>query len=212
MVRALFLLLVLGNLVFYIWAAGYLGGRDEGREPERLRAQVEPARMEVRVLSGTAQSSPGCRQVAPIPVATAEGLKLALEGKTGVAVQLLPKTLTSYWVSIPSLGSKAAAEKKTAELKQLGISDFFVVNDPGPNLHGISLGLFHTEESANERLQQLGRKGVKSARIETRPRPAEQAGLEIRGTAEFLAKQLPDVLASFSVTDAGECAPPSPAQ
>jgi hypothetical protein len=116
----------------------------------------------------------------------------------------VPKPLTSYWVSIPSLGSKAAAEKKAGELKQLGITDFFVVNDPGPSLHGISLGLFHTEESANERLLQLAKKGVKSARVETRPRPAEQAGVEIRGSLAFLLKQLPEVLTSFSV-EAVEC-------
>lgn len=205
MARALFLLLVLANLLFFVWAAGYLGGRDEGREPERLRTQIDPAKLSIRVLAGGIQASPACRQVAPIPVATAEGLKLALEGKDGVVVRLLPKLLTSYWVSIPSLGSKAAAEKKAAELKQLGITDFFVVNDPGPNLHGVSLGLFHTEDSANERLQQLSRKGVKSARVETRPRPAEQAGVEIRGPTEFLVKQLPEILTSFSVAAAAEC-------
>lgn len=209
MARSLFLLLVLGNLVFFVWASGYLGGRDDGREPARMQGQIEPGRLGVSSLSAGSlppQAAIGCRLVAPVAIATAEGLKVALEGKEGATAKLIPKPLTSYWVSIPSLGSKAAAEKKAGELKQLGIADFFVVNDPGPSLYGVSLGLFHTEESANERLQQLARKGVKSARIEARPRPADQAGVEIRGPSAFLERQLPEVLTSFSV-DATECPP-----
>ena len=132
-------------------------------------------------------------------------LKSALEGREGVSATLLPRALTSYWVSIPPQSNKAAAEKKAAELKELGITDFFVVNDPGPSFNAISLGLFHTEDSANERLAQLTRKGVKSARIDTRPRPADQAGLEVRGPADFLAKQLPELLVSFSVAPATDC-------
>ena len=45
MVRALVLLLVLANLLFFVWAAGYLGTGNEGRVPERLTALLQPDRV-----------------------------------------------------------------------------------------------------------------------------------------------------------------------
>ncbi len=49
MAQVVFLLLLVANLVYFIWSAGYLGGGSEGREPERLAAQIQPERMEIAV-------------------------------------------------------------------------------------------------------------------------------------------------------------------
>lgn len=204
MTRGLFLLLLLINLGFYIWAHGYLGPRDDGHEPERLAAQLQAERMTVAVAD--AKAALGCRNIGPVPILTAEGVRTAVESAGGGAkASLEPVELFSYWVSIPPQSSKAAADRKADELKQLGVSDFYIVNDPGASRYSVSLGLFHSEDSANERLQQLLKKGVRSARIEPRPRPPEHAAVTIRGSLDFLNRQLPEILKPFSLLS-GECA------
>ena len=55
MARLAFLLLVLANLAFFVWAAGYLGGTDEGREPDRLRNQINPDKLRIAVAEARAR-------------------------------------------------------------------------------------------------------------------------------------------------------------
>jgi hypothetical protein len=85
-----------------------------------------------------------------------------------------------WWVYMPPLGDKAAADKKTRELKALGVSDYFVVQE-GANRHAISLGVFSSEKRAQERLTELQGQGVRSARIGIRPDKDGNLRLEVRG-------------------------------
>jgi hypothetical protein len=88
---------------------------------------------------------------------------------------------SGYWVFIPPLLNKEEVGKKTAELQQLGIQDFFVVQASGPNQLAISLGTYRTEEAANAGLETLRAKGVKSAKVgERKVRPPFNT-LEIHG-------------------------------
>jgi hypothetical protein len=66
-----------------------------------------------------------------------------------------------HWVYIPALLSKADADKKAAQVKALGISDFSVLQDDGAWI--VSLGAFKTEDNAKQQLAQLNQKGVRSA-------------------------------------------------
>jgi len=50
-----FFLLVFANLIFFVWAVGYLGGTDEGREPQRLMQQLHPEQL--RVVQNPADSA-----------------------------------------------------------------------------------------------------------------------------------------------------------
>ncbi|MDR1349290.1 MAG: SPOR domain-containing protein [Zoogloeaceae bacterium] len=85
-----------------------------------------------------------------------------------------------WWVFIPPLADRAAAEKKAAELTQLGIRDFFIANN-GAQQFAISLGIFSSEESAHRHLEELRGKGVRSARVGPRRLEKAQQSLEIRG-------------------------------
>lgn len=93
------------------------------------------------------------------------------------------KDIKSWWVFIPPLPSKSEAEKKTAELKKLGIDDFLIVSDSGPNRWAISLGVFSSESGAQKRLANLKEKGVKSARTAVRSGPDSNYTVEARGPA-----------------------------
>jgi hypothetical protein len=74
----------------------------------------------------------------------------------------------SHMVYIPSQGGHEGADRKAAELRRLGIQDFYVIpeSQPNPALHwAISLGVFKTEDAAKAYIGQLIPKGVRSARI-----------------------------------------------
>jgi hypothetical protein len=200
--RVVFLLLILANLVFFVWAQGYLGGtEDAGREPARLQAQIQPERLNVKHPDAAPPSVPQaaaaastvvasvCRRVGPLTAADADKLKKSLLAK-GIAVTANAVEEYSYWVYIPPLGGKDALDKKTQELKQLGVADFFIVNDDGANRGAISLGLFHQESAAKELIQLLAKKGVRTAKIGTKVRKTDKALLDVRGAQELLDASL----------------------
>lgn len=87
----------------------------------------------------------------------------------------------SFWVYIPPLATKKEAEAKTAELKKLQVDDFFIIQESGPNNHAISLGLFSTREAAENYLETLKGKKVKSARIAERNGKPALVSLELSG-------------------------------
>lgn len=70
-----------------------------------------------------------------------------------------------YWVYIPPLKNKSAANRRVSQLKKLGIKEYFIVQDAGALRYAISLGVFKTQEAALNHLNELKAKGVRSARI-----------------------------------------------
>jgi hypothetical protein len=70
-----------------------------------------------------------------------------------------------YWVYIPPLRNRAAVNRKIAELKALGIREYFVVQTSGSWLNAISLGVFKTRDAAQHFLQVLNTRGVHTARV-----------------------------------------------
>lgn len=70
-----------------------------------------------------------------------------------------------YWVYIPSLKNKAAANRKIFKLKAQGVKEYFIVQDKGALRYSISLGVFKTPEAAQNYLNELRAKGVRSAQI-----------------------------------------------
>jgi hypothetical protein len=76
--------------------------------------------------------------------------------------------VTSWLVHIPPQGSKEAADKKAAELRNLGVTNFYVMQGDSPLKYAISLGVFKTEAGAQALLTQLNKQGVHSARVAPR--------------------------------------------
>ena len=70
-----------------------------------------------------------------------------------------------YWVYIPPLKNKAAANRKIAELQAAGVKEYFVVQTPGHWLNAISLGVFKTREAAENFLLVVHAKGVRTAKV-----------------------------------------------
>ncbi len=210
--RIAFFLLVLANLLFLVWGGDYLGGKEEGREPQRLRNQLHPEKMKVTLAlpaaaaaaTATTTAPPSaCRRIEGVAAKDAGALQQALLG-AGLVAAVLPAAEPNYWVTIPALPNKAAADKKAGELKFFGVGDFHVMPGEGGTFV-ISLGLFRDEAAATQFLQILTKKGVKSAHIETRTKPAPTTRLEVRGAADVLAKRLPELLSAAAGATVADC-------
>ncbi len=66
----------------------------------------------------------------------------------------------AYWVLLPPAISRAEARETLARLKQLQISDYFLV-PTGEKANAISLGVFSKFESAHRRIKQMQKLGFK---------------------------------------------------
>jgi hypothetical protein len=96
------------------------------------------------------------------------------------ATQRSVQEVASHIVYIPPQGDKESADKKVGELRRLGITDFYVMQDNSPMRWGISLGVFRTEESARAHLAALNLKGVRSARIGQRTVSTSMVAFQFR--------------------------------
>ena len=114
-------------------------------------------------------------------------------------------TVSSWWVHVPSQGSKEAADRKAAELRKLGVNDLFIVNDPGPSQFAISLGLYRNEAQANRLLETLREKGVRSAQVAGRG--ATVLRVEVRGPSDGLATLASDLSERLRGANRLECHP-----
>ena len=211
--RALVFLLLLANLLFLAWAEGYLGSSSN---PDAFRVQQQLLADQVKVVArdepppettnpeniGKAVENKEpeiCLQLSNLLTAEADLLETRLTEKLPAftAVRTTVAASTSYWVFIPPVANKQEVDAKVAALKKLGVPEFFVVQESGPNNRAISLGLFSSKEAANSRLEALRGQGVKSAKVGERNVKPASASLEIRGPeaqTEALRQALTDAL------------------
>jgi hypothetical protein len=74
------------------------------------------------------------------------------------------ETATSYRVYLPSLPSRKLAERKRAQLTELGFKEHYIIDEPDRE-NAVSLGVFAVEKNAAALVRALAEKGV-SARQE----------------------------------------------
>lgn len=207
LLRAAFLLLVLVNLWFFAWGRGYFGDVEEAREPKRLTSQLSPEKLRVVSAVKPSVAPQACRMLSGL--SPEEALRLKTQaGEKAPGLELVVKpgqespAASTYWVLIPPLLNRQAAEKRLLELKRLGLSDATLMQEEGPGRFAISLGLFSSEQAAQERLKDLVKRGVKSAQVQARKRPMQWLA---RGPAELLAKSLPELLSAFPAASIADC-------
>jgi hypothetical protein len=108
---------------------------------------------------------------------------------------------------MPPQNTRQAANRKSAELKKLGVEDFFIVQEDSKFKFAISLGIFKTEEAAKVRLAELRERGVRSAQVVTRETPIQRVHFIIRDVPEALAAKLAEVRQGFPGTELKVCPP-----
>ena len=108
-------------------------------------------------------------------------------------------------VFIPSQGSKDGADKKVSELRRIGVTDFFVIQEQGPLHWGISLGVFKTEEAAKQHLANLNNKGVRTARIMPRTVTTSKFAYQLRALSADEKAKFDLIKAGFPAQEVRNC-------
>jgi len=72
-----------------------------------------------------------------------------------------------YWLHIPRLPNKEAANREINKLRNLGIVSFRVKDDSKWE-NAISLGMFYDQKDALKQFREIEKKGITNARIEDR--------------------------------------------
>ncbi len=102
-----------------------------------------------------------------------------------------------YWVFIPPQRSQVAMERKVAELRKLGVNEYFLLLDPGRWQYAISLGVFRSEGGATKYLAQLRQKGVRSATVGEREQRVTQTAFLIREPTDEESANLAELKNEF---------------
>ena len=159
-------ILLLLNIGIYMWGNWYKPVPPS--VPMNMGVPINAAKMRPLRPAPTAQNAgqaiPLCVSIGPFSTAAQAARAGALLRQLGIGKsrqELLGSTITSYRVYLPSLASRAAAERQRAELTRLGIKDHYILEEPGRE-NAISLGLFSIEENAAGLLGRLAERGVKA--------------------------------------------------
>jgi len=68
----------------------------------------------------------------------------------------------------PPTGPLVTRDTLAGQLRELGVTNYFIMQGESPLKWGISLGVFKTESGAQARLAQLTKQGVRTARVTPR--------------------------------------------
>lgn len=115
------------------------------------------------------------------------------------------REVSSHMVMMPPQGSKENADRKVNQLRSLGVTDFYVIQDQSEMRWGISLGIFSSEEAANKRLDQLKQQGVRTARIVAR-NAVSKVAFQLRGLDAASRARLEGIKADFPQQQERKCA------
>lgn len=117
------------------------------------------------------------------------------------------KEVATHIVYIPPLPDLESAEKKVGELRRLGITDYYIIQDNSPLRMGISLGIFKQEEAARDHLARLNQRGVRSARIGARSVTTTAVAFQLRDLDAPGRENLGKLAATFPKSEIRPCQP-----
>ena len=223
--RAIFLLLVAANLALFAWFAATTRpptapptpNRRAGRSARKAsaccrarnwrgcRGKPIPAKPRAGGRASARAAERRCRAGACIEwggFAVAEAPRPSRRSRRSRwargSSQRRSEETAGWWVFIPPQGNRAAALKKTAELKSLGIDDYFILQDEGKMRWAVSLGVFSSEEAAKNRLEALRAKGVRSAQTGERDTQVAKIWFQVRGADAALQAKLREIAQGFA--------------
>lgn len=220
MLKFVFWFLLAVNGVLLAYSQGVLGNfKGNEREPARIKSQLNTDKL---VLVSAARADAPAPVQEPAPAALTACLEVgdfgAAEARRfearlaplGLGERVSRRVLggaepTSHMVYIPSQGSKEAADRKAAELKNLGVTSYFIITDSSPLKWGISLGVFKSEAAAQTLLAALNKQGVQSARVAARGGQDGKVEFRLRAIDAAISAQVDDIAGSFPAIETRAC-------
>ena len=219
--RALFLVLLLANLALYAWWR--YGAPADAADPAPLSRQIAPDKLKVVApanLPPVSAAKPPPASALPAPagavsclewgsftVADAPRAEQALE-PLGLGARLAQRRSdepAGWWVFIPPQSNRQGALRKAAELKQLGVEDYFIVQEEGAHRWALSLGVFRTEEAAQARLAALRGQGVRTARVGARETIVPKIWLQVKSVDAPLQARLKEIARQVEGSELKDC-------
>lgn len=211
--RTLVLLLLLANLTLFLYTKLDSLGSGEGI---RLQQQVQPDK--IILLTPQQVAALGPAKVATLANVCVEWGPLSDGDKARALALLEPldltrlisqkkvEVVTNYWVFIPPAANRPAADRRMAELKDLGVKDLLLI-ETGPQRFAIALGAFQTEAAAQAYLNALVAQGVKTAKLGPRAQAVVQTALVVRDPPAPAVMRLKELQAAYPGTDikVGSC-------
>ena len=233
MLKLVFWALLGLNAVLFAYGRGYLGTpTGSEREPARLKHQLAADRLallgeaEAKALAGSAAPAQEAAAAAPAsgpapaaPLACVQAgpfaagdtrrfetrtARLAL-GERQARISVPFQEVSSYMVYLPPAGGKEGADRRTAELKERGVENFFVMQGESAMKHAISLGVFKTEAAAQTQVGILGRQGVRGVRILPRGPQGTRAAYQFRNIDAATRAQVAEIARNFAGVQLGDC-------
>jgi hypothetical protein len=206
------LLLLLANVAFLAWARYAPASPSE--EPQLIAQQIRPeairllSEREVAALRKTDSASLACVEWGAFNASDVTRARAALAPIAPAAAvsERQVQEAAGWWVYVPPQPSRQSVNQKVAELKELGIEEYFIVQEDAKLRFAVSLGVYRTEEAARARLEQLRARGVHTAVVGARPTPVRKAYLQLRELPEGVQPKLAELRDAFPGTDMKSCA------
>jgi hypothetical protein len=212
MMRAFFFVLLLANVAFlaYAYFSGPPGTRDSGATvrqitPERIRLLTSEQAAAAAARANAA--SPVCFEWGAVAASDATRAIAALEAvvKGAKVVERRVDEPTGWWVYIPPLGRRQAANQRYAELRKQGIEDVSLLAEDSRFADAVSLGVFSSEDAAAKRLEALKKRGLRDPVMAPRESTATKVFLQARDVPSDLRPRVVELAAAFPGTDVREC-------
>ena len=215
--RTLFLLFVLANFAFFAWdrylrspVSAEMHIQQVQMSPEKIRLVKETAaldKMNKALASPAACMEWGAFAGATVARADAAMAELALPESQ---VKRVVVEASGYWVYIPPLKSRNEAERTGRALKELGVTDYSVVQEQTSWRNAISLGIFRSDEAAKALLASLEKKGVAGAVAEKRENFLRQVVFYVREPSEATVAKLASIRTTLPASEVRAVPCPAP--
>jgi hypothetical protein len=224
MLKTLFFFMLLVNGGLFALHRGYLGSLiADGREPQRMANQLHADKVQLLPASAlVALTAPvsaptadaaarptliACTEIGNFEPADAKRFeeRLAALALGDRQSRRNVKEVASHMVYIPPQGDKQAADKAASELKRIGLTNYYIIQDNSSLRWGISLGVFKTEVAARNHLASLNRQGVQNARIGARSITSRKMAFQLHDLDAATKTRLDSIKAGFPAQDMHQC-------
>lgn len=172
------------------------------------QANIERTAMSATETTGSVSS---CTELGGLTDAQATRGLDQLKQMAGVQVERITRQEDSrWWVHMPARDTREDAERKVGELKRRNVGDSAIVQEG--NAFVVSLGLFRDRERAQQRLDDLRTKDVRTAVLTETHRTGARTWLRITTTAagadaaSSVAAQLATLRKTLGAEDLRTCA------
>lgn len=233
--KLIFWALLAANAALFAYGQGYLGKVEGGeREPQRLKTQLASDRMvmlsaaEARAAAKTAAAEPApaatetppepllapvatiaCTQAGSFAAPDARRFETRIDrlgfGDRQSRISVPFQEVSSHLVYLPPNGGKEGADRRVAELKEKGVTNYFVMQGEGPMKWAVSLGVFKTETAAQTLVAALGKQGVRGARVLPRGPQSTRAAWQFRNITNEERTRLAGIADDFAGVQLRSC-------